>query len=136
VVEHDEDIIAQADYILDVGPGAGKYGGKIIAEGTPKDIMKHPDSITGQFLSGRRKIEIRKERRKGNGKQLVIKGAREHNLRNLTVEIPLGILTCVTGVSGSGKSSLINHILVKKLTHDLNKAKTVAGEHDEILGIE
>src|SRR5690606_36829140 len=120
VVEHVEDIIAQEDYILDVGPVAGKYGGQIIAEGTPKDIMKHPDSITGQFLSGRKKIEIRKERRKGNGKQLVIKGAREHNLRNLTVEIPLGILTCVTGVSGSGKSSLINHILVKKLTHDLN----------------
>ncbi|MGE3278576.1 MAG: excinuclease ABC subunit UvrA [Candidatus Altimarinota bacterium] len=136
VVEHDEDIIAQADYILDVGPGAGKYGGKIIAEGTPKEIMKHPDSITGQFLSGRRKIEIAHERRKGNGKHLVIKGAREHNLRNLDVEIPLGLLTCVTGVSGSGKSSLINHILVKKLNHDLNKAKTVAGEHDEILGIE
>jgi excinuclease ABC subunit A len=136
VVEHDEDIIAQADYILDVGPGAGKYGGKIIAEGTPAEIMKHPDSITGQFLSGRRKIEIAKERRKGNGKHLVIKGAREHNLRNVTVEIPLGILTCVTGVSGSGKSSLINHILVKKLTHDLNKAKTTAGDHDEILGIE
>jgi excinuclease ABC subunit A len=136
VVEHDEDIIAQADYILDVGPGAGKYGGVIIASGTTKQIMEHPDSITGQYLSGRKKIEIPKVRRKGNGKELVIKGAREHNLQNLTVSIPLGIMTCVTGVSGSGKSSLINHILVKKLTHDLNKAKTTAGEHDEILGIE
>lgn len=136
VVEHDEDIIHQADYLLDIGPGAGKYGGKIIAAGTPKEIMKNEASVTGQFMSGKRRIEIPTKRRPLTDAKLIIKGAREHNLRNLTVEIPLGILTCVTGVSGSGKSSLINHILVKKLTNDLNNAKSVAGDHDEILGID
>lgn len=136
VVEHDEDIINQADYLLDIGPGAGKYGGAIVSQGTPAEVMKDKNSITGQFLSGKRAIEIPEERRKGNGKKLTIKGAREHNLRDLSVDIPLGAMTCVTGVSGSGKSSLVNHILVKKLSHDLNKSKAVAGEHDEILGIE
>lgn len=136
VVEHDEDIMAQADYILDIGPGAGKYGGEIIAQGTPEEIKKDKNSITGQFLSGKRSIPIPKQRRKGNGKKLSITGAREHNLQNVSVEIPLGLMCCVTGVSGSGKSSLINHILVKKLSHDLNKSKAVAGDHDEITGIE
>jgi excinuclease ABC subunit A len=136
VVEHDEDIMEQADYILDIGPGAGKYGGEVIAAGTPEEIKKDKDSVTGQFLSGKRSIPIPKERRKGNGKELVITGAREHNLQNIDVQIPLGLMCCVTGVSGSGKSSLINHILVKKLSRDLNKSKAVSGDHDEITGIE
>lgn len=136
VVEHDEDIMEQADYILDIGPGAGKYGGQVIAAGTNEEIKNDPNSVTGQFLSGKKEIPIPKERRKGNGHFLEIKGAREHNLQNVDAKIPLGMMCCITGVSGSGKSSLINHILVKKLSHDLNNAKSVPGEHDEILGIE
>lgn len=136
VVEHDEDIISQADYVLDIGPGAGKYGGKVVAKGTIADIKKSADSITGQYLSGRKSIEIPKKRRKGNEHHLIIRGAREHNLHDLSVRIPLGMLVSVTGVSGSGKSSLINYILVKKLMGSLNKAKTTPGAHDEILGIE
>ncbi len=136
VVEHDEDIMEQADYILDIGPGAGKYGGEVIAAGTPEEIKKDKNSITGQFLSGKRAIPIPEKRRKGNGKQLVITGAREHNLQDVSVSIPLGLMCCITGVSGSGKSSLINHILVKKLSRTLNKSKAVAGDHDEITGIE
>ncbi|MDP2691016.1 MAG: excinuclease ABC subunit UvrA [bacterium] len=136
VVEHDEDIIKQADYLLDIGPGAGKYGGEVVSSGTPEEVMADKNSVTGKYLSGKLEISMPKKRRKGNGESLVIKGAREHNLQNLTVEIPLGILTCVTGVSGSGKSSLINHILVKKLVTELNNAKRVPGAHDEITGIE
>lgn len=136
VVEHDEDIITQADYILDIGPGAGKYGGEVIASGTPDQIMKDKNSVTGQFLSGKKSIKMPKKRRPGNGNFLTIKGAREHNLRNVSVEIPLGLMCCITGVSGSGKSSLINHILVKKLSRELNKSKSVAGDHDEVTGIE
>ncbi len=136
VVEHDEEIIEHADYILDIGPGAGKYGGTVIASGTPSEIKKDKNSLTGAFLSGKKKIEIPKERRKGNGEALTITAATEHNLKNLNVKIPLGCLVCVTGVSGSGKSSLINHILVKKLQQVLSKSKTAAGQHEDILGIE
>jgi excinuclease ABC subunit A len=136
VVEHDEDIMEQADYILDIGPGAGKYGGEVISAGTPAEIKKDKNSVTGQFLSGKRAIPIPKLRRKGNGKKLSITGAREHNLQDISVDIPLGLMCCVTGVSGSGKSSLINHILVKKLSRELNKSKAIAGDHDEITGIE
>jgi excinuclease ABC subunit A len=136
IVEHDEDIIRAADYVLDVGPGAGKHGGQVIAQGTPAEIMKDKNSITGQYLSGGKKIEIPKVRRKGNGKSLMIKNAHENNLKNVSVEIPLGIFCCVTGVSGSGKSSLVNHILVKSLLSSLNHARTIPGKHDEISGTE
>ncbi len=136
VVEHDEEIIEHADYLLDIGPGAGKYGGTVIASGTPSEIKKDKNSLTGAFLSGKKKIEIPKERRKGSGEFLTITEATEHNLKNITVKIPLGCLVCVTGVSGSGKSSLINHIVVKKLQQVLSKSKTVVGKHADILGIE
>lgn len=136
VVEHDEDIMNQADYLLDIGPGAGKFGGEIISQGTPDQVKKDKKSVTGQFLSGKKTITMPDKRREGNGNFLEILGAREHNLKDVNVKIPLGIMTCITGVSGSGKSSLINHILVKKLSHDLNKSKAMAGDHDEIRGIE
>ncbi|MDP3975379.1 MAG: excinuclease ABC subunit UvrA [bacterium] len=136
VVEHDEDIMREADYLLDIGPGAGKTGGEVVSQGTPEQVMKDPNSITGQFLSGKQSIAVPKKRRKGNGKTLSIVGASEHNLEDLTVDFPLGTFICVTGVSGSGKSSLINHILVKQLSQDLNGAKSVAGKHQEILGKE
>jgi len=135
VVEHDIDTMLQADYILDVGPGAGKEGGRIIAKGTPKEIMKDPNSVTGQYLSGEKEIALPKERRKGNGKKLAIKNARQHNLKNLDVEIPLGKFIGVTGVSGSGKSTLINEILVKKLAMEINGAKALPGEHDAVENI-
>ncbi|MDF2378695.1 MAG: excinuclease ABC subunit UvrA [Candidatus Gracilibacteria bacterium] len=136
VVEHDEDIMRSCDYILDIGPGAGKYGGQVIASGTPAQLMKDKNSVTGQYLSGKKEIPIPKTRRKGNGHKLSIIGAEENNLQNVSVDIPLGMMTAVTGVSGSGKSSLINQILVKKLAGALNKAKSVPGKHDEITGIE
>jgi len=136
VVEHDEDTMREADYIIDVGPGAGVNGGRIVAAGTPEEVMNTPGSITGDYLSGRKKIPVPTERRKGNGKYLKIFGARENNLRNVDVEFPLGTLTCVTGVSGSGKSSLVNEILYKKLGADLNRTKTRAGKHDRIEGEE
>ncbi|MBQ4300763.1 MAG: excinuclease ABC subunit UvrA, partial [Lachnospiraceae bacterium] len=135
VVEHDEDTMLAADYLVDVGPGAGKHGGQIVATGTPQDIMNNPDSITGAYLSGRRCIPVPKERRQPTG-YLHIKGARENNLKNIDVDVPLGIMTCVTGVSGSGKSSLTNEILYKTLAKELNRAHKVPGQHDEIEGIE
>ena len=136
VVEHDEDTMRAADYIIDVGPGAGINGGQIVAAGTPEEVMNTPGSITGDYLAGRRKIPVPTERRKGNGNYLKVFGAAEHNLRNIDVQIPLGTFTCVTGVSGSGKSSLVNEILYKKLGADLNRAKTRAGKHDRIEGEE
>ena len=136
VVEHDEDTMRAADYIIDVGPGAGVHGGEIVAAGTPEEVMNTPGSITGDYLSGRRKIPVPQERRKGNGNLLKVFGAAENNLRHIDVEIPLGTFTCVTGVSGSGKSSLVNEILYKKLGADLNRVKVRAGKHDRIEGEE
>ena len=136
VVEHDEDTMRAADYIVDVGPGAGIHGGNIVCTGTAEDIMNCKESITGQYLSGRKKIPVPAKRRKGNGKSLKIIGARENNLKNIDVEIPLGEFVCITGVSGSGKSSLINEILYKRLVTELNGAKKVAGAHTDILGID
>lgn len=136
VVEHDDETILEADYIVDIGPGAGINGGNIICAGTAQDILDCPNSITGQYLSGKKKIPVPEKRRSGNGNFLRIKGARENNLKNIDVDIPLGTFTCVTGVSGSGKSSLVNEILYKKLAAELNRAKKFCGKHDEILGIE
>ena len=136
VVEHDEDTMRAADYIVDVGPGAGIHGGNIVCTGTAEDIMNCKESITGQYLSGRKKIPVPAKRRKGNGKSLKIIGARENNLKNIDAEIPLGEFVCITGVSGSGKSSLINEILYKRLATELNGAKKVAGAHTDILGID
>ncbi|MEK7145567.1 MAG: excinuclease ABC subunit UvrA, partial [Patescibacteria group bacterium] len=136
VVEHDVDTMLAADYILDIGPGAGKHGGQVIAEGTPKQIMANPNSVTGQYLSGKKEIPTPKKRRKGNGKFLEILGATEHNLKDIDVKFPLGILIAITGVSGSGKSTLINDILVKKVSGMLNRSKVIAGAHREIRGIE
>ena len=135
VVEHDEDTMLKADYIVDIGPGAGSHGGEVVACGTAKDLMKCKNSITGKYLSGELKIPVPDERRKPTG-YLQIKGASENNLKNINVDIPLGIMTCVTGVSGSGKSSLINEILYKKLAKELNRARTIAGKHKEIKGVE
>ena len=124
-----------ADYIVDIGPGAGEHGGEVVAVGTAEQIMKNKKSITGAYLSGRIKIPVPKERRKPTG-YITVKGASENNLKNIDVDFPLGIMTCVTGVSGSGKSSLVNEILYKKLAKVLNRARTIPGEHDEIVGIE
>ena len=135
VVEHDEDTMLAADYIVDIGPGAGSHGGEVVACGTAEEIMKNPNSITGAYLSGKLKIPVPEERRKPT-EFLTIKGARENNLKNIDVDIPLGIMTCITGVSGSGKSSLTNEILYKHLARDLNRARCIPGEHDAILGIE
>lgn len=135
VVEHDEDTIRTADYLLDIGPGAGIHGGKVVAAGTPAEVMKVKDSITAQYLSGRKEIATPKKRRTGNGKVITIKGARENNLRSVTVDIPLGKMVVVSGVSGSGKSSLINDILAKELLARLHRASTVPGKHDDIIGI-
>ncbi|MBE3574295.1 MAG: excinuclease ABC subunit UvrA [Firmicutes bacterium] len=136
VVEHDEDTIRSADYIVDIGPGAGAHGGQVVVAGTLQDVMNCPESITGQFLSGKRRIEVPARRRQPNGRWLEIRGAREHNLKNIDVRIPLGLFVCVTGVSGSGKSSLINDILYKRLAHDLNHAATRPGAHTAILGMD
>ena len=135
VVEHDEDTMYAADYIVDIGPGAGSNGGEVVATGTAKEIMAVPESITGQYLSGKKSISVPGVRRKPSG-YLEIKGAKENNLKDIDVKIPLGIMTCVTGVSGSGKSSLINEILYKKLAKKLNRARTIPGKHAKILGIE
>ncbi|GIQ70013.1 UvrABC system protein A [Xylanibacillus composti] len=136
VVEHDEDTMLAADYIIDIGPGAGIHGGRVIAQGTPQEVMANPDSLTGQYLSGAQFIAVPDERRKPNGKWLEIKGAKENNLKNVSVKFPLGVFTCVTGVSGSGKSTLINEILYKALARDLNRAKVRPGEHKSISGLE
>jgi len=136
VVEHDEETMLNSDFIVDIGPGAGIHGGEVVFAGTPEEILKDEKSITGQFLSGRRKIEVPKERRKGNGHELIIKGAAQNNLKNVTVSIPLGAFVCVTGVSGSGKSSLVNGVLYPVLANKLNRAITYPGKYEEIIGIE
>ena len=135
VVEHDEDTMLAADYIVDIGPGAGSHGGRVVAQGTAEEIMANPDSITGQYLSGTRFIPVPSERRKPTG-WIKVRGARVNNLKDIDVEIPLGIMTVVTGVSGSGKSSLVNEILYKHLAKSLNRARTIAGDHDGIDGLE
>lgn len=135
VVEHDEDTMLAADYIVDIGPGAGSHGGKIVACGTAEEIMQIPESVTGQYLSGKMSIPVPKERRKPSG-YIKVLGAKENNLKNIDVEFPLGVLTCVTGVSGSGKSSLVNEILHKHLARDLNRARCIPGKHDGVEGLE
>lgn len=135
VVEHDEDTMRAADFIVDVGPGAGQHGGEVVATGTADDLMRNPNSITGSYLSGRIIIPVPSERRKPTG-YITIKGARQNNLKNIDVQIPLGIMTCVTGVSGSGKSSLVNEILYKSLAKTLNRARTIPGDHDTIEGVD
>jgi excinuclease ABC subunit A len=136
VVEHDEETIRSADHVIDLGPGAGRDGGKVVVAGTLDEVRKHPDSLTGKYLSGELRIDYPRKRRKGNGKRLMIKGARHNNLKNITVEFPLGLFICVTGVSGSGKSSLVDDILFRSLSRRLHQALTDPGAHDEILGIE
>ena len=136
VVEHDEETIRKADYLLDIGPGAGIHGGKVVAQGTPNEVAKNPQSLTGQYLMGKKFIAPPNKIRKGNGKELIVKGAREHNLKNIEVTIPLGQLVVVSGVSGSGKSSLINDIVAKELLAKLQRANVVSGKHDVIEGIE
>lgn len=136
VVEHDEDTMMAADYLIDVGPGAGVHGGEIVAAGTPEEVMKDKNSLTGQYLSGKRFIPLPIERRKPDGRYIKIKGATENNLKNVSVDIPLGVFTAVTGVSGSGKSTLVNEILYKSLAHHINRARTKPGAHKTIEGIE
>lgn len=136
VVEHDEDTMLAADYLIDVGPGAGVHGGQIVAAGTPQEVMEHEKSLTGQYLSGKKFIPLPIERRKPNGRKLSIKGAKENNLRNVKVDVPLGLFVAVTGVSGSGKSTLINEILYKSLAQKLNRSKVKPGEHKKVTGIE
>ncbi len=136
VVEHDEETMLESDYIIDIGPGAGVHGGLIVAAGTPDEIKADSSSITGAYLSGKKRIEIPKVRRSGNGKFLRVVGARENNLKNITVDIPLGIFVCVTGVSGSGKSSLVNSVIYRTLAKELNRAYAPAGKHDHIDGLE
>ncbi|HKX72876.1 MAG TPA: excinuclease ABC subunit UvrA, partial [Candidatus Saccharimonadales bacterium] len=136
VVEHDEDTIRAADHLIDIGPGAGIHGGRIVAQGTPEEVAKDPNSLTGKYLIGKEKIAVPKKRRPSNGKELVIRGAREHNLKNIDVRVPLGQMVVVSGVSGSGKSTVVNDILAKELAHRLHRANEVAGRHDSIEGIE
>ena len=136
VVEHDTDTMLEADYLVDIGPGAGDNGGQVVASGTPQEVMQNENSITGDYLSGRKCIEIPKTRRKGSGKFITIKGAKEHNLKDINVKIPLGTLTLVTGVSGSGKSSLVNEILVKAAQQKIYKSKDLPGKHEKILGLD
>ena len=134
VVEHDAETIMESDHVIDIGPGAGEHGGEVVSEGTPEDIVKDKKSLTGQYLSGTKKIALPEKRRKGNGKEITIVGAEENNLKNVTVSIPLGKFVVVSGVSGSGKSSLINDILAKKLSQVFHRAQTVPGKHKEIMG--
>ncbi|MBA4603523.1 excinuclease ABC subunit UvrA [Thermoactinomyces mirandus] len=136
VVEHDEDTMLACDYIIDIGPGAGAYGGQVIAAGTPQEVMQNKHSLTGDYLSGRRFIPVPRKRRKPNGKWVTVKGAEENNLKKIDVSFPLGVFTCVTGVSGSGKSTLVNEILLKALARKLNRAKALPGKHKKIEGIE
>lgn len=136
VVEHDEDTMKQADYIVDIGPGAGIHGGKVVAAGTYDEIVKNEKSLTGQYLSGKKKIELPKDYRKPNGKFISIKGASENNLKNIDVDIPLGVMTSITGVSGSGKSTLVNEVLYKSLMVKINGSNLVPGKCREITGYE
>ncbi len=136
VVEHDDDTIRTADWVIDLGPGAGEHGGHIIAEGTPEQIIAHPKSLTGAYLSGRKHVPVPKKRREGNGKILTVVGARANNLKDITVNIPLGKLVCITGVSGSGKSSLMSDVLYNALAAKLNRAHTTPGDYERIDGIE
>ena len=136
VVEHDEETMLSADYIVDIGPRAGIHGGEVMAVGTPEEVMQNPDSLTGDYLSGRRRIEVPSSRRPGNGKYLTVRGAAANNLKKIDVSFPLGMFVCVTGVSGSGKSSLVNEIVKKRLLHDLNRARVRAKEHAGMEGIE
>ena len=136
VVEHDTDTMLQADYLVDIGPQAGLHGGKVIASGTVEEVLKNKDSLTAKYLTGEYKIEVPKKRRKGNGKYLEVKGAKENNLKNINVKIPLGVFNCVTGVSGSGKSTLVNEIILKTISNNLYKSKEIPGKHKEIKGIE
>lgn len=133
VVEHDEDTMLAADYIVDIGPGAGEHGGQVVAVGNAQEIMKNPNSVTGAYLSGKIRIPVPTERKKPTG-YLKVVGAQENNLKNIDVKFPLGVMTCVTGVSGSGKSSLVNQILYKRLARDLNRARTIPGKHKRIEG--
>ncbi|MBR3862715.1 MAG: hypothetical protein IKM42_03560, partial [Clostridia bacterium] len=135
-VEHDEETMEEADFIVDIGPGAGIHGGEVVVAGTPAEVMQCKNSITGAYLSGKKSIPVPKERRPGNGHVLSVKGARQNNLKGIDVDIPLGSLVCVTGVSGSGKSSLVNGILYPYLAHKLNRSATFAGPHDKIEGVE
>ena len=136
VVEHDEETMRSADYVIDIGPGAGVHGGEVVACGTPDEVAANTRSITGDYLAGRRSIPVPKTRRPGNGNFLEVFGARENNLKNIDVKLPLGVITCVTGVSGSGKSSLVNEILYKSLSKMLNRSRQRAGAHDGIDGVE
>ena len=136
VVEHDEDTMREADYLIDIGPGAGSHGGQVVACGTPAEVMANEKSLTGQYLSGKKRIEVPRTRRPGNGKWLTVRGAKENNLKNIDVSVPLGTFTCVTGVSGSGKSSLVNEILYKKLGVELNRMKAHPGKFDSMEGLE
>ena len=136
VVEHDEDTMRESDYLIDIGPGAGAHGGQLVAAGTPEEVMQNPNSLTGRYLAGKEKIPVPRQRRKGNGQYLTVRGARENNLKNITVKFPLGVMTVVSGVSGSGKSTLVNDILAKELLARLHRAQTVPGAHDGIDGIE
>lgn len=136
VVEHDEDTMREADYIIDIGPGAGIHGGELVFAGTPQELLECKNSVTADYLSGRKKISVPKNRRKGNGKSLIVKGAAENNLKNINVKIPLGEFVCITGVSGSGKSSLVNDIIYKALANKLNRAKTIPGKYKSIEGTE
>ena len=136
VVEHDEDTMMEADYLIDIGPVAGEHGGYVVASGTPQEVMKNEKSLTGRYLAGKEGIEVPKHRRKGNGNFIQVKGAKENNLKNINVKFPLGTFTCVTGVSGSGKSSLVNEILCKALQKEVYNSKVVIGKHREIIGLE
>lgn len=136
VVEHDTDTMLASDYLVDIGPGAGLHGGNVVAKGTPEEVMKNENSLTGRYLTGKEKIEVPSKRRKGNGKFIEIKGAKENNLKNINVKFPLGKFICVTGVSGSGKSSLVNEILSKVVANNLYKVKEKPGLYKSALGIE
>ena len=136
VVEHDDDTMRAADYLVDVGPGAGNHGGEIVAQGTPKQVMKNKNSLTGQYLSGKKKIDVPEHRREATNKKISIKGAKSNNLKNVDVDIPLSLMTVVTGVSGSGKSSLVNEVLYKSLAQKINKSKVKPGDYDSIKGID